>query len=232
MEDLANIPSSGLRRSARHGHPPKGLQTASSELSGLKGKLDRPTISSPPTKLLGRQRVSPPKKRLGRPPLSPRPSLPGKPPGRKRHIHEWLVEEDDGDEPGVQTGGGAISDAEENKIREPEPHIMIILSSLDLRVVPLQSHNQQGLPYWFIACTRCLRGLEPDDAVTHAAGFPSPNFLCHITAGALRIPLDWIRRTSMDANCDHALFKFLLLTGLFPHNDHLRSGDEKEVGKS
>lgn len=50
------------------------------------------------------------------------------------------------------------------------------------------------------------------------------------TAGALRIALDWIRR--MDANCDPALFKFLLLSGLFPHNDHLRSGDEREVGKS
>jgi Orsellinic acid/F9775 biosynthesis cluster protein D len=182
MEDLADIPiheppSSGPRRSARHGHPPKGLQPASSELLGLKGKLDRPSVSSvssSPTKRLRRRRVSPPpKKRLGRPPLSPRPSRPKKRPGRNRHIHEWLLEEDDGNEPEVQTEDNAISDVEENKSREPEPHIMIILSSLDLRVVPLQSRNQQGLPYWFIACTRCLRGLEPDDAVTHAAGPPS-----------------------------------------------------------
>ena len=48
------------------------------------------------------------------------------------------------------------------------------------------------------------------------------------TVGALRIvALDYISR--MDANCEPALFKFLLLSGLFLHNDHLRSGDKKEI---
>lgn len=47
---------------------------------------------------------------------------------------------------------------------------------------------------------------------------------------APRIALYFIRR--MDANYDPALLNFLLLYGLLPHHDHLRSGDEEEVGKS
>src|SRR6266545_5975151 len=64
------------RRPARRGRPPKRLQSPPPE----------PSVS---------------KRKPGRPPVSPVSSHPKKRRARNRHLYEWLVEEDDGDE--VQT---------------------------------------------------------------------------------------------------------------------------------
>jgi hypothetical protein len=53
--------------------------------------------------------------------------------------------------------------------REPEPHIVTIMAKLDLHVVCLPSRDR-GHPHRFIACGSCKKGLEPQEAVTHAAG--------------------------------------------------------------
>jgi len=169
-------PSSGpteLRRSAHRGQPSKRLQAPPSEPSVSKRKPGRPPVSSHPKK---RQ-------------------------ARNRRLYEWLVEEDDCDE--VQTilevDATATSSAggDDESQWEPQPHIQIILSSLDLRVVLLQSRDQRGLPYRFIACTRCLKGLEPGDAVTHAAGAPSRGgHNVRIPQAQMQVLRKWIEDTA------------------------------------
>jgi hypothetical protein len=54
--------------------------------------------------------------------------------------------------------------------RAPEPHIVTVMSKLDLHLVCLPRHDRPGYPHRFLACGSCQKGLEPQEAVAHAAG--------------------------------------------------------------
>ncbi len=60
--------------------------------------------------------------------------------------------------------------------RDPSPSIMFILSKMNLRVVSIPSPDQGRLPHWFMVCTTCQMGLDPDDAVHHATSKDQAHF--------------------------------------------------------
>ena len=116
--------------------------------------------------------------------------------GRKRHVYEWLVEDGNSDSDGVAQP--ELDDDENTYDKQaPEPHIVTVMSKLDLRLVCLPRRGRPGYPHRFLACSSCEKGLEPQDAVTHAAGAKTQGgHNINISLADRRALREWIKNAS------------------------------------